>query len=59
MNKSDIEDTKQAVENLHNCKASFIEDVVVMEKFQDQTVWDGIVHVFKMEGNPKSDTCYA
>ncbi len=30
-----------------------------MENFGDQTVWNGIVHVFKIEGNNKSDICYA
>lgn len=59
MDNSDIEDIKQAVERLQNCKASFIEDVAVIENFGDQTVWNGIVHVFKIEGNPKADICYA
>lgn len=53
MNNSDIKDIKQAVERLHNCKASHIEDVTVVEKFGSQTVWSGTVHVFKIEGNPK------
>ena len=56
---SDIEEIKKAVERLHNCKASHIEDVAVIEKFGDKTVWEGIVHIFKIEGNPKSDKCYA
>jgi len=48
-----------AVERLHNCKASFIEDVVVLEKFGDQTVWNGTVSVFSIEGNPQATTAYA
>ncbi len=59
MIKPEIEDIKLAVERLHNCKASHIEDVAVMENFRDQTVWSGVVHVFKIEGNSKSDKCYA
>jgi hypothetical protein len=59
MNDSDIEDTKQAIERLHNCKASFIEDAAIVEKFGSEIVWSGIIHVFKIEGNPKTDTCYA
>ncbi len=59
MTNPDIEDTKQAVERLHNCKASYIEEVAVVEKFGLQTVWNGIVHIFKIEGNPKADKCYA
>jgi hypothetical protein len=56
---TDIEDTKQAVERLHKCKASYIEDVAVIENFGDETIWSGIVHVFKIEGNSKADKCYA
>lgn len=54
-----LNDLKQTIEQLHNCKASHIEDVAVIENFGDQTVWSGIVHVFKIEGNPKADKCYA
>ena len=56
---SDIKDIKQTIERLHNCKASFIEDIAVVEKFGDKTVWNSIVHIFKIEGNNKADTCYA
>jgi hypothetical protein len=31
-------DLKTAVERLHNCTASFIEDIVVVEKFGKETV---------------------
>ncbi len=47
------------IERLHNCKATFLKEVAVIEKFGDKTVWEGIVHVFKIEGNPKADKCYA
>lgn len=59
MNRANQDELREAVERLHNCKASFIEDVAVMENFGDQTVWNGIVHVFRVEGNPKSEKCYA
>lgn len=59
MIKPDIDNIKQAVERLHNCTASYSEDVAVIENFRDQIVWNGIVHVFKIEGNEKADTCYA
>lgn len=59
MKNNDIEDISRAVERLHNCKVSYINDVAVIEKFGDKTVWEGIVHVFKIEGNPKADKCYA
>jgi hypothetical protein len=52
-------DLKTAVERLHDCKASFIEDVVVVEKFGDQTVWSGTVSVYALEGHPKAVRAYA
>jgi hypothetical protein len=53
------EDLKQAVERLHRCQASFLEDVAVVEKFGDETVWSGVVSVFEIKGHPQADKCYA
>jgi hypothetical protein len=53
------EDIKRAVEYLHSCKAIFIEDVAVVEEFGPETVWKGIVHVFKIAGHPQANKCYA
>ncbi len=50
---------KKAVERLHNCTAQFIEAVTVEETFEAKPVWQGIVHVFEIEGNPKATRCYA
>lgn len=52
-------DLKQAVERLHHCQASFLEDVAVVEKFGEKTVWQGIVSVFGIKGHPQADKCYA
>jgi hypothetical protein len=56
---AEFKDIKKAVEQLHNCKASHIEDVTVIEKFGDKIVWRGIVHVFKIDGSDKASICYA
>ncbi|MGO9613529.1 MAG: hypothetical protein ACLPX5_10890 [Dissulfurispiraceae bacterium] len=55
----DIDDLRNAVERLHNCKASFIENVAVIEKFGVETVWKGLVYIFKTEGHSQADKCYA
>jgi len=52
-------DLKPHVEKLHNCSASFVEDVRVIEKFKNETVWDGTVSIFDIEGHPTSKRCYA
>ena len=59
MNSDDLNDLRQAVERLHNCQASFLEDVVVIEMFGEKTVWSGIVSVFALEGHPQATKCYA
>ncbi|OGT66202.1 MAG: hypothetical protein A2993_02465 [Gammaproteobacteria bacterium RIFCSPLOWO2_01_FULL_47_190] len=50
---------RQTVERLHNCKAHFAENIEVKEIFQGETVWEGVVHTFNIEGHPDTDICYA
>jgi len=54
-----VEDLNRAVERLHHCQATFLEDVVVMEKFGKETVWSGIVSVFEIRGHSQATKCYA
>jgi hypothetical protein len=56
MNSKDL---KKAIENLHNCRASHIEDVIVLEKFGSDTVWEGTVSIFDLKDHPKATKCYA
>jgi hypothetical protein len=55
----DKDDLKLAIMRLHNCDASYMKEVPIIEKFGSKTVWQGIVRVFKIAGNPQTDTCYA
>jgi len=57
--EDNIDSAKNAVESLHNCTATFRESARVSESFEGDPVWFGVVHVFDIEGNPESDTCYA
>jgi hypothetical protein len=59
MNSDNLNELKQAVERLHNCKASHIEDITVIEKFGEKTVWSGVVSVFEIKGYQKATKCYA
>lgn len=54
-----VEDLKRAVERLHHCQASFLEDVAVVEMFGEQTVWSGVVSVFEVKGHPQATKCYS
>jgi hypothetical protein len=49
---------KRAVESLH-CTATFVQTVPVKETFDGKTVWDGVVHVFKVNGHPRANKAYA
>lgn len=57
--ESKTKDLKRAVEKLNNCQASHIEDVIVIEKYGADTVWEGVVAVFDIKGHDKADKCYA
>jgi hypothetical protein len=50
---------QDAIHKLHGAKATHKESVPVKEVFHGQTVWDGIVEVFHLEGHPLTDRVYA
>lgn len=54
-----VESLEWAVERLHHCQASFLEDVLVVEKFGEKTVWSGTVSISLIKGNSQADKCYA
>lgn len=55
----EIEDLKNAVERSCHCKANYIDMTVIVEKFGDEAVWQGMVYTFKVAGRQDTDTCYA
>jgi hypothetical protein len=59
MNEVSQSQLKRAVESQHGCAATLTQSVPVKETFGGETVWDGIVHVFRIQGHPKADTAYA
>jgi hypothetical protein len=57
--KDDIGHLNEAIHNLHGCDSTWIKSVPVQETFQGQTVWQGTVHVFELQGHPTAKRCYA
>jgi hypothetical protein len=55
----DFDDLKQAIEGQHGGIATRIQSVPVTETFEGKTVWEGVVHVFALAGNPKAAKAYA
>ena len=54
-----IEALKDAIRNLHGCESTWVEAVLVLETFQDETVWEGEVRVFDLKGHPTAHRCYS
>jgi len=52
-------DLKTAVEAQHGGRAMHIDSVPVKETFQGQTVWEGVVEVFDLDGCPNATRVYA
>lgn len=48
-----------AISEQHGGAATHVDSVPVKETFQDKTVWEGVVEVFDLEGNPKATRAYA
>lgn len=59
MSEEDLDTLRKTVGMLHECTATHRDSVHVTERFQGQTVWDGDVQVFEIEGNPDATICYA
>lgn len=53
------EELRDVIHRLHGGKAKHVESVPIKEVFQGQTVWDGIVEVFDLSGNPRANRIYA
>jgi hypothetical protein len=53
------QELKRAIESQHGCTATLVQSVPVKETFDGKTVWDGIVHVFKINGHPRANKAYA
>lgn len=54
-----IEFLADAIQKLHDCAATYVETVPVVERFQGQTVWQGKVEVFELARPAKARFCYA
>lgn len=56
---ADTESLRNAVEHMHGGKARLAQSVPVNETFEGASVWQGVVHVFDLEGNTAADRAYA
>jgi hypothetical protein len=50
---------REAVESQHGGSARLTQSVPVKEMHNGKTVWEGVVHVFDLAGNPIATRAYA
>jgi hypothetical protein len=50
---------QQAVESMHSCRATLAQTAPVREKWRRKVAWEGVVHIFDIEGHPKATRAYA
>lgn len=48
----------EAIQYTHGCNAEHSEDIPTQEEFDGETVWSGVVSVFRAD-HPQTDICYA
>ncbi len=54
-----IDDLQRVIHELHGAEATHRDSVPVIETWNGQTIWQGIVEVFHLHGHPETDTVYA
>ena len=59
LDRSDFDELKRTVEELHACEASYLSTQHVRETFQGTALWDGAVSIFALTAHPAANTCYA
>jgi hypothetical protein len=50
---------KRAIETMHDCAAHHVGSQAVIELFEGEVAWDGVVAKFQLVGHPKARYCYA
>lgn len=55
----EIGELRKAVERLHAGGARLVRSVRISESFDGKSVWEGVVHIFKLEGHPTASHAYA
>jgi hypothetical protein len=59
MTEVGIEDLQRAIERMHTCKATLAQSAPVTERHGSAVVWQGVVHVFDLQGHLTATRAYA
>jgi hypothetical protein len=50
---------KDPIETMHRCEATHVASEPVLELFNGEVAWDGVVETFALTGHPKAKRCQA
>jgi hypothetical protein len=50
---------QKAIEGQYRCSAQLVESVPIKDWHDGDVVWEGVVHVFDLEGHPTASRAYA
>jgi len=59
MTEVEPDQLREAVESQHGGRATLAQSVPVRDEFLGETAWEGVVHVFDLEGVPAASRAYA
>ncbi len=59
MNDVSLATFQKAIRVTHGAEAKLMERVHVVEEFEGETVWEGEVLFFGLQGHPTAQYCYA
>jgi hypothetical protein len=54
-----IQELQDVIRKLHGVESEHIESVKVRETFRGETVWEGVIEVFKLIEHPHAERAYA
>ena len=54
-----IEELRGVIRHLHGVESKHVESVPIKETFRGQTVWEGVVEVFRLIEHPSATMIYA
>src|SRR5580704_12679436 len=55
----EVDHLQKEIEGRHRCSARLVQSVPVKETHKGAAVWEGVVHVFDLEGHPTASRVYA
>jgi hypothetical protein len=55
----EIGELRKAVERLHSGGVRLVRSVRISESFDGKSLWEGVVHIFELEGHPTASCAYA